>query len=168
MYFFVQFFVLMWQLLLASIRIPPLHRCQGMRSKVTQCVWILKHILSLSPFNNSTNLWISQAMRFQSDFFVTAFQNWREMGKADDEEEELDRETVGRCLIWWWWCGANGGDDDVDCEEADNDDGCGGETVDDGEADVFFSSEKLPKNCLLRSSRSFERSSPFLTGAKKY
>ena len=86
-------------------------------------------------------------MRFQSDFFVTAFQNWREMGKADDEEEELDRETVGRCLIWWWWCGANGGDDDVDCEEADNDDGCGGETVDDGEADVFFFrkvAEELP------------------------
>ena len=64
--------------------------------------------------------------------------------------------------------GAGGGDDDVDCEEADNDDGCGGEAVDDGEADVFFSSEKLPKNCLLRSSRSFERFSPFLTGAKKY
>ena len=33
---------------------------------------------------------------------------------------------------------------------------------------MFFSSEKLPKNCLLRSSRSFERSSPFSTGAKKY
>ena len=32
---------------------------------------------------------------------------------------------------------SDGGDDHVDCEEADNDDGCGGEAVDDGEAVVF-------------------------------